>query len=199
MPMPSSHRLRLRLLAGALLVSLTALPVAAQPAAAGANPASPASPASTATAPPLAVQLTMQRVLVDAQGREQLVPAAQVRPGDLLEYRGTYTNRSSRPLGEVQATLPVPAHTTYQADGVSPSGVFAARADGRHAPAPLMQRVRDAAGRESLQPVPLAEYRSLRWSLRTLDPGQSTTVRARVRVDADAPPSVAALASPAAR
>ena len=183
--MPLTRKNRRRLMAVAVLATATLGTLAANPAFAETRAA------PIATASPLAMKLTVQRVLVDAQGHEQFVEASEVRPGDLLEYRSIYTNRGARALSKVEATLPVPTHTRYEARSAWPAPALASRGDAQYAAEPLMQRVRDASGNEVLKAVPLAQYRSLRWSLDALQPGQSVTVRARMRVDADAPPAAA--------
>ena len=62
----------------------------------------------------------------------------------------------------------------------------------RFAPLPLMHRVKQADGHEAEVPVPLEEYRALRWTLGTLAPGKSEQVSARVRVNTTLPRLAAA-------
>lgn len=138
---------------------------------------------------PLTVALTLQRVTIDAQGREQFAPADKVRPGELLEYRAVYTNTGKTPLDGVVATLPVPQGMDYQARSASPAGAVAATASGEFASEPLVRKVRRADGSEASQPVPYAEYRALRWNVGSLAPRQSVTVTARVRVSAATAPA----------
>src|SRR5439155_26907492 len=57
------------------------------------------------------------------------------------------------------------------------------------APPPLMRSVRQPDGSERRVPVPLEEYRALRWNLGTLAAGQSAQVQARVRVNTVQPPA----------
>ena len=52
--------------------------------------------------------LTQSKVAVGADGKEVLVPAANAAPGDVIEYRVTYTNRGKAAVTGVEASLPVP-------------------------------------------------------------------------------------------
>ena len=50
---------------------------------------------------------------------------------------------------------------------------------------PLMHDVKTVSGAVEKQPVPLADYRALRWTLSELPAGQSATVHLRARVNAN--------------
>jgi uncharacterized repeat protein (TIGR01451 family) len=173
-----------RLVCSRMALGLGALLLAASPWTARAQ--------ATATADaPLAVQLTVKRVAVDAQGKESLVSAADAKPNDILEYVATYTNRGKKPLSAVTATLPIPTHTVYVGRTAQPGSALAATGDGKYRAEPLMRTVKGADGRERVEPVPLSEYRSLRWTLNAIAPAGSQTVTARVRVDSAAVVAVA--------
>ena len=156
-------------LGGSALFSGAVLPVLAQPASAAKSPVS--------------VELQAFKVVRTSDGKEQLQSALRARPGDLLEYRATYANISSREVKNLQATLPIPALTEVLLDSASPKGLSASR-DGRNfAPAPLMQTVTLPNGAKQLRPLPLSAYRALRWPVGTLAAGQNVVVRARVRLN----------------
>lgn len=128
------------------------------------------------------VVLTQQKVRLAADGREVLEPAEKALPGDVIEYRATYTNRTKGAVRNLLATLPVPGETAFVPGSARPAGVFAST--GRdYAAVPLKRRVRAADGREIEQDVPLSEYRSLQWKVGELAPGASTTVAARMRLE----------------
>lgn len=132
----------------------------------------------------LAVELSAQRILPAATpgAAERRESAARAKPGELIEYRATYTNAGQSPARQVRATLPLPAAGVYVADSASPAGVEAST-DGRHFARPPLQRwVVKPDGRREQQAVPVAEYRFLRWPLGDLAPGQSLAVAARLRV-----------------
>ena len=55
------------------------------------------------------------RVVSDKDGREQFEEASAARPGDLLEYRLTYSNTESAPVSGLLVSGPVPTGTHYLA------------------------------------------------------------------------------------
>jgi uncharacterized repeat protein (TIGR01451 family) len=169
------HRSMRRALVGALVALLLPVPLAAV-AQSG-----------------LKVSLTAHRVAVDARGREAFQPAAEARPGEVVEYRAAYRNAGEASVREVQATLPIPEGTEYVGRTARPAPALASL-DGRTFELlPLKRRVRLANGQEEVREVPAAEYRYLRWTLGAIGAGRVETVRARVRV------SPLAAAEPTAR
>ncbi len=131
--------------------------------------------------PDVQVVLTQQKVRVGADGKEILEPAERAAPGDVIEYRATYTNRTKDTVRNLVATLPVPRETVYEASSARPAGVLAS-SGGTYGPVPLKRKVRGADGREVEREVPVAEYRSLQWNVGQLAAGASTTVSARMRL-----------------
>ncbi len=123
------------------------------------------------------------------KGREVLVSALEAKPGEVIEYRATYTNRGTEPVREVWATLPIPAGLEFMPPSAAPAKLLASLDGKAYAPTPLMRREQTPAGIEVLREVPASEYRFLRWSLGTMPAKQSRTVSARARV---APVAVAA-------
>ena len=181
---------------GALVLGLGLGSAQAQFAPAGAV-ATPARAAASAPARSAAVGvvLTQAKVVKSADGKEQLVDAASVKPGDVLEYQAVYTNRTDKAVTGAMATLPIPEGLVYQprsARPVSGAGVAlqAATKDGVFAAEPLMRQVKGKA-----EPVPYAEYRALRWNLGSLGAKAQATVSARAAVEMFVPvvvPGVAA-------
>lgn len=150
--------------------------------------AASAAPALAYAKDAVTVALSAHRV-TEHEGREVLVVAKEAKPGEVIEYRATYTNRGVESVREVWATLPIPAGLELLMPSVAPAKLLASTDGKAFAPAPLVRRERDASGIEVLRPVPAAEYRALRWSLGTLPAKQSRTVVARARV---APVAIAA-------
>ena len=137
----------------------------------------------TFAAEPLTATLEAHKVLLAADGKEQLVAASEAKPGDVLEYRATYRNISAKPLRAVMATLPVPSSgVEYLPNTAAPAGVEASINGAQFAPAPLKRLVTTQDGKPQQQLVPASEYRFLRWPLGDLPAGASKTVSARVRV-----------------
>lgn len=111
-------------------------------------------------------------------------PVPEVAPGDTVQYRASYRNGGTRPLANVVATVPVPAGTRYVPGSAQPAPGVLASADGTHfEPLPLVRRVRAEDGQWRDVPVPLEQYRALRWPARVLAPGETFAPSLRVRVN----------------
>ncbi|QNK65421.1 DUF11 domain-containing protein [Variovorax sp. PAMC26660] len=135
----------------------------------------------------VAVVLTQHKVVKDAQGKEQLLDAGSVKPGDVVEYQATYTNNTGKPVTGLVADLPIPEGLAYLPRSAKPGAtlVQAATKDAVFGPEPL---TRKAAGNKT-EPVPYADYRALRWSLGQLPANGSAAVSARAKVETVVPPA----------
>jgi uncharacterized repeat protein (TIGR01451 family) len=132
---------------------------------------------------PVKVTLTAWLVTVDAAGKEVFAPAVTATPGDLIEYRVESLNTSVAPVSGQRLDLPIPAGTVFVEGSAKPGGALASIDGGANfAAVPLMRTVAKAGGGEEKQPVPVAEYRVLRWAIGTLPAGKLAQVRARVTV-----------------
>lgn len=130
------------------------------------------------------IALSVYRVVAQANGTETLAQAGQVKPGDRVEYAATYRNPGKLIIRNVQATLPIPADAMeYIPSSASPTQVYASLNGRDFAPVPLMRVVTQPDGTQRKQPVPVSEYRYLRWNLGDLEAGKSRTVKARMRVE----------------
>ena len=152
------------------------------------------------TAAPAAKQdveaaLTAKRVEIGADKKEVLIEAKTAKPGDVIEYHVTYTNKGKTPARDVLATLPIPEGTDFQRNTIKPVGAKATIGNGRFEAIPLKRKVKLPNGKEEEIEVPLSEYRALQWSLGELAAGKSVVVVARVRVS-DAPTPAPAPATP---
>jgi uncharacterized repeat protein (TIGR01451 family) len=141
---------------------------------------------------PVSSQLLAQRVDMVA-GKPLLSPAGEGKPGDVLQYSATYRNTAATPAAKLLATLPVPTGTTLVQASAEPTQAMASTDGITFAPMPLTRMVKQADGSAHKQPVPLTEYRALRWDIGALPSGASTVVSLRVRIDA---PAVALAAKP---
>lgn len=142
------------------------------------------SAATTSPQAPIVVELQQFVFGNDGRGLVPLGDSNVVQPGDVIEYRATYTNRSAAPL-QVMATLPVPEAVEYQAFSATASGRqphSVALGDAQYGPEPLLRPVVQASGAASMEPVPYAQYRFVRWDLGSLPPGAATEVRIRAKV-----------------
>jgi uncharacterized repeat protein (TIGR01451 family) len=142
--------------------------------------------ASAALAQDVSSVLTVARVIVQRDGSEALVPAPHVTPGDLLQYTSTYQNTGKRPVTQLLATVPIAAGTEF-VSAASVSGQLQASLGGPvFETVPLIRRQQRPDGSVAVVPVPLSEYRALRWPQMELAPGASVSRTARVRVIAPA-------------
>ena len=130
---------------------------------------------------PVETRLEARKVMRASDGRESLVPAESVRPGDVIEYVATYRNAGDRPVQGLEATLPIPANTELVPGSPRPAGARASL-DAAHFAAPPLTRTVTREGRRIEEPVPYSEYRYLRWHVPQLGANKSVSFSARVRV-----------------
>ncbi len=130
---------------------------------------------------PVEAKLDVRKVARSADGREHLVDAESVKPGDVLEYVVIYRNRSAAAVSDFMATLPIPESTEFVQGSDRPAGARASLDTRQFAAVPLKRKVR-REGREVEEAVPLREYRALRWAAPRLGPGVTLTFSARVKV-----------------
>ena len=130
------------------------------------------------------IQLTQKRVVASPQG-EKLEDAASVKPGDVIEYRATYTNVSKQAVQGLVAKLPIPEGLEYLPKTAKPfnATLQAAGRDGQFGVEPLQRKAADG----SVQTLPYTEYRTMRWSIGQLNAGASVVVSARAKVEGAAP------------
>jgi uncharacterized repeat protein (TIGR01451 family) len=125
---------------------------------------------------PIQVKLENFKVSTNNEGKEVLLVAKEAKPGEVLEYRATYTNVSTKAIGNLVATLPIPKGTEYQAKTAMPvAGAEATLDNVTFAPVPLMTP-------DKKQPISPKEYRALRWKVSTLKANEAIVVSARVKV-----------------
>lgn len=127
------------------------------------------------------INLTLKRVVTDAKGKEKFEEAPKIKPGEVVEYRAVYRNKSKDTVKGLIASLPVPVGLEYIKQTANPNNVQAT-ADGiKFEKEPLMRTVKDANGVEKQEEVPYIEYRSLRWDVGELGAGKKVEVSARMR------------------
>ena len=148
-------------------------------------------------ASPLVLRLTSYKVIheKDENGKivERLVPAAEVKPGDVLEWVLEAENKGDAPLENVALTIPIPPNTVYLEGtarplelegGVKVLPLFSY--DGVHfSRPPLKKVVKVKVGDRVVTKevvVPPEEYTHVRWVVPRLDPGQKVRVSLRTKV-----------------
>ncbi len=143
-------------------------------------------PSSFAAAPAQGGEVRLEAFKVvtttgSSGAREAVEPLQALRPGDTVEYVATYTNGMAATAHGVQLVVPVPTGGLEYVSRQAAPLADAASLDGKSfAPMPLTRKVTDANGKTAVKPVPLAEYRMLRWALGDVPAGASRSVRARM-------------------
>ena len=154
-----------------------------------------AAPAVPAQKPEIESVLTAKKVELAEDKKERLIEAKVAKPGEVIEYVVTYTNKGKAAVRDVLATLPIPADTVLTRNSAKPGTAKASLGDAKFAAIPLKRKVKLPSGKEEEIEVPFSEYRALQWSLGELAAGKSVVVSARVRVS-DAPNTAPAPATP---
>ena len=150
-----------------------------------------------AAASALELDLRSYKVVLvkDATGKEveRLVPAKEVKPGDILEWVLKAKNNSDSPLKEVSLTIPIPPYTVYLAGTARPlrldNGVTIAPLfsyDGTHFARPPLTKVikveKDGRIITKVVIVPPEQYTHVRWVVPSLAPSQMVKVGLRTKV-----------------
>ncbi len=125
--------------------------------------------------------LEARKVVRAADGGETFASAQDARPGDVIEYVASYRNTGQRAVEKLVATLPIPANTEYVAGSARPADAKASIGTGAFGDMPLVRKV-VREGKTIEEPVPLREYRFLRWFPGELGGEKTVRFTARVRV-----------------
>ncbi len=137
-------------------------------------------------APELKLSLeAVTTVTQDGKTSEVLSEAKQVKPGDVLEQRAE--PHADRAVKNARVTVPVPANTVFLAGsaGAVEGAELGYSLDGKSFSAKPTKTVKVTEnGKEVVKQVPAdpSEYRAVRWTLTTLEPGDAPKLRFRVRV-----------------
>jgi uncharacterized repeat protein (TIGR01451 family) len=126
-------------------------------------------------------RLEARKVVRSADGRERFLPAETAKPGDVIEYLATYRNTGSEAVRNLEATLPIPAHTELLQGSARPANAKASL-DARGFAAMPLTRAATRDGVAVTEEIPHREYRYLRWVAPELSARRSLTFAARVRV-----------------
>jgi uncharacterized repeat protein (TIGR01451 family) len=138
------------------------------------------------------VTMEVKKIQKGEDGKEVQESADQAKPGDILQYTATYTNKSKKVWRDLEATIPVPPFTEYVPGSSRPSGTKASLDGQNFQSIPLRRKVKQADGKEITQLVPYGEYRTLRWFVGKLSENQELKFSTRVKVlsnEAPAAPS----------
>jgi uncharacterized repeat protein (TIGR01451 family) len=129
------------------------------------------------------VELTHQRIVTGADGRERAEVAASALPGDVIEYTVRYRNLDKGSITGVNLTLPVPLGLAFLPGSAKPTSLTASLDGKAFSSVPLKRVVRDKSGLEREVNVPYSEYRFLGWSVKELAAGAGGVLTARMRME----------------
>ena len=136
----------------------------------------------TVSANTVSSSLSAQVVSV-VDGKPVTKLATNAKPGDVLEYRAVYANNTKSAINDLLATIPVPVGTTFIEGSATPAGPTASADTVTFALMPLIRTIKGANGVLRKEPVPLENYRAVRWNAGSLAAGQETVVSLRVLVN----------------
>ena len=138
------------------------------------------------------VTMEVKKVVKGDDGKEMLLSADQAKPGDILQYTATYTNKTNKSWRDLEATIPIPTYTEYVPASSRPAGAKASLDGQSFQSIPLRRKVKQADGKEVTQLIPYGEYRALRWFVGKLSENQELKFSTRVKLlsnEAPAAPS----------
>ena len=128
------------------------------------------------------VTMEVKKVVKGDDGKEMLLSADQAKPGDILQYTATYTNKTNKIWRDLEATIPIPTYTEYVPASSRPAGAKASLDGQFFGLIPLRRKVKHADDKEVTQLVPYGEYRALRWFVGKLAENQELKFSTRVKV-----------------
>ena len=132
----------------------------------------------------LSVDLKAYKLVTKAKVTS-LVPAEEVKPADVIEYRATYKNVSKRAIQGVMGVVPIPEGLTLQPKSPIPAGAEASLDGRQFSKIPLRRAEIQADGSSRVVEVPLSEYRAVRWGIGALAAGASKDVSVRAVVNSN--------------
>lgn len=128
--------------------------------------------------------LKAYKITTAADGNEVATEVTEVTPGDLIEYRLTYTNATGGDISQLQPVLPIPLQMFYLGETASPelSGASVSPTANDFSRPPLTRQVQQPDGSTTTETIPAEEYRRIQWLVPAIAAGESITLTARVRV-----------------
>ena len=144
-------------------------------------------PQAASAQEPVSSNLKAFIVSTDDKGQETFKKADRVTPGELIEYRITYRNNTTDPLGEFTINGDVPGKTAYVSGSQKSNmaAVFQAEiADLGWVDIPAYREIVNPDGTVEKVQVPPDEFENLRWRLaESLAPDGEVNVIYRIKVD----------------
>ena len=125
-------------------------------------------------------------VNTDKKGKERMAPAARVNPGQIIEYRLSYKNRSGQALSGFVVSGPIPKGTAFvgKSARLGRAATFEVLVPSEKWQAlPAFKSVKGEAGKSKRVRATAADYKALRWRLKEpIQNGKATSAIYRVRV-----------------
>lgn len=128
----------------------------------------------------------MEAVNLTAQASGENRPGSVAMPGDVLEYRLVFTNRTEGPVRNIVFTNPIPEGTRYiggtaDADRTNVQVEFSIDEGASYSTSPMIVVVE--AGEQVRRPAPPEMYTHMRWTVRDSVPvREQVTAHYRLRV-----------------
>lgn len=128
--------------------------------------------------------LEVYRITMNDDGEETATETTEVTPGDLIEYRLTYTNNLGNSISQLMPVLPIPVGMEFVLESANPNaeGASLSNTGNTFQGLPLTRQVRQPDGTTTEELVPSREYRRLRWLVPSLETGEQVILVARVKV-----------------
>ena len=118
----------------------------------------------------LKMDLTVNQVIKNAEGKISYVPVRTAPKGTVIQYKANYLNTINKDIQDLAVVLPIPANMTFTGEA-SPASAQASIDGKNYMDMPLMRKVDG-----KMVKIPFSEYRTLRWNIKLLPAQKSAAV-----------------------
>ena len=118
----------------------------------------------------LKMDLTVNQVIKNAEGKISYVPVRTAPKGTVIQYKANYLNTINKDIQDLAVVLPIPANMTFTGEA-SPASAQASTDGKNYMDMPLMRKVNG-----KMVKIPYSEYRTLRWNIKLLPANKSAAV-----------------------
>jgi uncharacterized repeat protein (TIGR01451 family) len=145
---------------------------------------------AASAAPRITLSIEQAKEVAEVKGGARsvrLVPAKEASPGEVVEYTLHYKNEGDEPATSANIDDPIPKGSSYLAGTAAGEGTeitFSTDGGKTFAPAvKLTYEVRGAGGQVERRTATPGDYTHVRWTVKSIPPGQGGKVTFRVRVN----------------
>jgi len=117
-------------------------------------------------------ELSGYKVLVNDK-KETFEKIDKIKSNDIIEYRLTLTNNSKNKIKDLKPVIPIPDGTFFLADSANPTKIYVSLNEKSFSLAPLY------IDKKLVDP---ALYKFIKWDVKSLDAGEKTVLKIRVKV-----------------